>query len=98
MANDPRRSIDLEAVTQLVGALERDLARVRAGEGDVATLRREVEALRAVLDRGASVETDEVHAPLGRVQSLLHDAGEELKADALPATDYIQRIGRMLGM
>lgn len=95
MANDPGRSIDLEAVTQLVGALERDLERVRAGEGDVATLRREVEALRAVLDRGAH---DEVHAPLGRVQSLLHDAGEELKVDALPATDYIQRIGRMLGM
>ncbi len=46
------RKVDIEAVTALVDALERDLARLKAGSGDVDALRREVDALRAALDPG----------------------------------------------
>lgn len=98
MTSPTDRSVDVETITRLVESLERDLARVRAGQADVESLRDEVEGLRAILDRGSAVEHHDVHGPLGRVRDLLHRASDELAADALPATDYVQRIARMLGM
>ena len=96
MANAPGSRIDIAEVEKLVAALEFDLAKVRAGGGDVDSLRSEVEALRAALAGGSSAQA-ELHEPLGRVRGLLHAAGDELGADALPVTDYLVRIGKMLG-
>jgi hypothetical protein len=53
-ANDstdkPADDIDLDEVARLVGALERDLAKVRSGSRDMQLLRDEVETLKNVLN------------------------------------------------
>jgi hypothetical protein len=85
--------IDLEEVSRLVAALERDLEKVRAGAADVDTLRGEVAQLREALDSPAPVQ-GAVHEGLRGVRALLQKAEDELLADA----DYVTRIGRMLGM
>jgi phage gp16-like protein len=88
-----RSNVDLDEVARLVAALERDLAKVRAGSGDVETLRGEVAQLRQAL---AAPETahGEVHEGLHGIRALLQKAEGELFTDA----DYVARIGRMLGM
>lgn len=88
-----KSNVDLDEVARLVAALERDLAKVRAGSGDVDTLRGEVAQLRQAL---AAPETarDEVHEGLHGIRALLQKAESELFTDA----DYVARIGRMLGM
>ncbi len=90
--------VDLDAVDKLVAQLEADLAKVRAGSGDVEALRREVDSLRAAL------ATDEPHHEgvrerLNNVRASLESAGGgTLWEDALIGSDYLARIGRMLGM
>lgn len=88
---------DLDEATRLVESLERDLAKVREGSGDLAALRSELEQLRAALG-DAGTAPGEVHEGLDGVRALLHKAGDELFGDALKVSDYIARIGRMLGM
>jgi uncharacterized membrane protein len=90
-----RTNIDLAEVARLVEALERDIAKVREGSSDLATLRNEVEQLRAALE---ATEHEEVHSGLHGIRALLHRAGDELLGDALRGGDYLARIGRMLGM
>jgi len=100
MASDPKgrpESVDLERVTRLVEALERDLAQVNAGSADVETLRGEVEQLRAALN-APGVAHEEVHERLHGIRALLHRAENELVGDTLGVSDYLARIGRMLGM
>jgi len=100
MATDPKgnpESVDLARVTQLVQALERDLAQVQAGSADVETLRSEVEQLRTALD-SPGVAHGEVHERLHGIRALLHRAEDELVGDTLGVSDYLARIGRMLGM
>jgi hypothetical protein len=88
-----QQGVDLEEVSRLIAALERDLEKARAGDGDIDTLRREVAQLRAALDAPAPTHGD-VHDGLYGIRTLLQKAEDEFFADA----DYVARIGRMLGM
>jgi hypothetical protein len=49
-AGKPADDIDLDEVARIVGALERDLAKVRSGSRDMQLLRDEVETLKNVLN------------------------------------------------
>ncbi len=89
--------VNLDEAQKLVEQLERDLARVRAGAGDVETLRQEVEALRGVLSADAP-EHEHVRERLHGVKSSLEEVGETLYEDAFKLGDYLARIGRMLGL
>lgn len=100
MTNPPQHPptpVNLDEAQKLVEQLERDLARVRAGAGDVETLRQEVEALRGVLSADTP-EHDHVRARLHGVKSSLEEVGETLYEDAVKLGDYLARIGRMLGL
>ena len=89
--------VNLDEAQKLVDALERDLAKVRAGAGDVETLRSEVEALRGVLSAEAP-EHERVRERLHGVKAGLEGVGETLYEDAFKLGDYLARIGRMLGL
>jgi hypothetical protein len=98
MAVEPQgsRGVDMDEVTRLVEALERDLEKVRSGSGDIETLRAEVMQLRSAL--GNAPRVDDVAANLHGVRGAMHRAEEELAVDAFRASDYIVRIGRILGL
>ena len=85
--------VDLDEVARLVAALERDLAKARAGSGDVDTLRTEVAQLRQAL-AAPQTAPGAVQEGLHGIRALLQRAEGELVTDA----DYVARIGRMLGM
>lgn len=89
--------VDLDDVGRLVDALERDLAKVRAGDAGVESLREEVEALRNALNASAPHD-DSVRERLHGVRSTLEGAGDALYDDAVKLGDYLARIGRMLGL
>jgi hypothetical protein len=93
----PARTVNLDEVGQLVDQLERDLAKARAGGASVDTLRAEVEQLRVALS-AAEPSHDEVHVGLHGVRSKLDELGDELKSGALTGSDYLARIGRLLGL
>lgn len=94
---DNSTGVDLREVTRLVEALENDLKKVQeGGTAELEALRSEVEQLRAVLQSPS--EGRELHEGLHGIRSLLHRLENELVGDALTASDYIARIGRMLGM
>lgn len=95
--NAPPGSVDIEAVSVLVAALERDLEKVRAGSGDVEALRREVDALKVMLDADAP-HHDGLRERLHGVRGSLESTADTLREDAVVASDYLARIGRMLGM
>lgn len=89
-------AIDLEETTRLIDALERDLARLKSGQGDLDHLRADVEVLRTALASGQPQE--KVHGGLAGLRERMHAASDELLTDAIRAGDYIARIGRLLGM
>jgi hypothetical protein len=93
----PARAVNLDEVGQLVDQLERDLAKARAGGASVDTLRAEVEQLRVALS-AAEPSHDEVHVSLHGVRSKLDELSGDLKSGALTGSDYITRIGRLLGL
>ncbi|MFM9881937.1 MAG: hypothetical protein ACKVQT_02825 [Burkholderiales bacterium] len=100
MTNQPvNRSdtVDLQEVSRLVEALERDLDKIRAGSTDLESLRKEVEQLRSALDAPHSAH-NEIDDGLRAIRALLHRAGEELQRDAIKVTEYVAHVGRMLGM
>lgn len=88
--------VDLDEVALLVAQLERDLAQARQG-GSVDTLRAEVEQLRSALAADAPTAGD-VSQGLHGVRSVLHDLGDELRSEAMIGSDYLTRIGRLLGL
>ncbi|MFN0314485.1 MAG: hypothetical protein ACKVQA_05565 [Burkholderiales bacterium] len=90
-------NVDLGEVSRLVETLSQDLAKVRQGSADLDTLRAEVEQLRAALH---ATEQDHagVHQGLTGIRAVLGRIEDEVLGDALTASDYIARIGRMLGM
>jgi len=92
-----RKRFDMAEVTGLIDALERDLAKLRQGSADLATLRSELEQLRAALQAPGTSE-DRVHRGLHGIRDLIHKVGDELVIDALKGADYVARIGRLLGM
>jgi hypothetical protein len=91
------QEIDLEEVTKLVHALERDLARVRKGSRDVQLLRDEVETLKNVLSSPIR-RHHWVREGLHAVRKAVEDGLETVAADGLKAGQYIAEIGRILGM
>ena len=93
----PARTVNLDEVGHLVDQLERDLAKARAGGASVDTLRAEVEQLRLALS-AAEPSHDEVHVGLHGVRSKLDELGDDLKSGALAGSDYLARIGRLLGL
>ena len=88
--------VNLDEVGQLVEQLERDLARVKSGSADLATLRAEVEQLRSAL--AAAEDAGGVRAELHGVRDRLAAVSDELAVDAFKGGDYLARIGRMLGL
>jgi hypothetical protein len=89
--------VNLDDVQRLVDALERDLAKVRAGAAGVDSLREEVEAQRSA-QSAAEPREEHVRERLHGVRSTLEDVGETLYEDAVKLGDYLARIGRMLGL
>ncbi len=94
---NPPNDVDLSEVQRLVDSLESDLKKVREGSSDLATLRGEVEQLRALLSAPGTGQS-QVHEGLHGVRAVLHRVEQEVIGEALTASDYINRIGRMLGM
>lgn len=95
--DDGVKEIDLEEVTRLVEALERDLAQVRSGSQDVQRLRDEVETLKNVLNspiRRHHWVSDGLHG----VRTVLEEAIDAAIAKGLKTGQYISDIGRILGM
>ena len=97
MSASNSRPVDLDEVGHLVDQLERDLAKARAGGASVDTLRAEVEQLRVALS-AAEPSHAEVHVGLHGVRTKLDELGDDLKAGALTGSDYLARIGRLLGL
>jgi len=100
-ANDssdkPADHIDLDEVARLLGALERDLAKVRSGSRDMQLLRDEVETLKNVLNspiRRHHWVREGLHSMRRSIESGLDTA----KAEGLKAGQYLAEIGRILGM
>lgn len=90
------RAVDLQETAQLIDALERDLARLESGQGDLDHLRADLARLRAAL--ASAQPHGDVHGGLAGLREKLHAASEELLTDAVKTGDYIARIGRLLGM
>jgi hypothetical protein len=97
MGNTAPERVDLDDVARLVEQLERDLGQVRAGGASVDTLRTEVEQLRQAL-AAAEPSHGELHRGLHGVRERLATLSDELFGDALKGSDYIARIGRLLGL
>ena len=93
----PARTVNLDEVGKLVDQLERDVAKARAGGASVETWRAEVEQLRRALS-AAEPSHDEVHVGLHGVRNTLDELGDDLKSGALTGSDYLTRIGRLLGL
>lgn len=91
------QEIDLEEVTKLIHALERDLAGVRKGSRDVQLLRDEVETLKNVLSSPIR-RHHWVREGLHAVREAVEQGLETVAADGLKAGQYIAEIGRILGM
>ncbi len=91
------RTVNLDEVGELVDQLERDLAKARTGDASVDTLRAEVEQLRTALS-AAEPSHDDVQVGLHGVRARLDELGDELKSGALTGSDYLARIGRLLGL
>jgi hypothetical protein len=85
--------VDLEEVSRLITALERDLEQVQGDSAAVQRLKDEVHTLKNVL--GSPVRRhhwvrDGLHG--------IRDAFDTAKADGLKASQYVAEIGRILGM
>ena len=94
---DKPTAADLREIKRLIEALESDLKKVQEGSSDLDALRSEVEQLRTLLD-SADGDHRELHEGLHGIRSLLQRVETELMDDAFTASQYVVRIGKMLGM
>jgi len=91
------KKVDLEEVSKLIEALERDLAQVRSGSQDMQRLRAEVETLKQVLN--APIQKHHwIRDGLHSVHNALDKTMDTALADGMKASQYISEIGRILGM
>lgn len=97
MSDTQPAKVNLDDVARLVDQLERDLGQVRSGGTSIDTLRTEVEQLRRALDT-AEPSHGELNRGLHGVRERLAALSDELFGDALKGSDYIARIGRLLGL
>ncbi|MEK9721152.1 MAG: hypothetical protein VW339_01100 [Quisquiliibacterium sp.] len=95
--NTPDAPVDLAEVARLVEQLEADLALARKGDGDLQTLRDEVERLREAL-AAADASGTQVHQGLHGLRDRFAALGDELFDDAVTASRYAAWIGRLLGL
>jgi hypothetical protein len=93
----PAADIDLNEVARIVGALERDLAKVRSGSRDMQLLRDEVETLKNVLNSPIR-RHHWVREALQDMKQSIEDGLDAAKAEGLKAGQYLAEIGRILGM
>jgi len=92
-------TVDLNEVTKLVAALEKDLASVKAGSRDLQTLRDEVRALGEALGaKDAPTDHAQVSDSLKTIHGIIDNAVDIVVEDSIKAADYAGRIGRMLGL
>ena len=89
--------VDIDEARKLVHALEKDLAKLQGGSADIQTLKNEVDALKVALE---SPEPGHgwVTEALESVQTLIEEAAETAKVDAIIASRYVTAIGKMLGL
>jgi len=91
------KKVDLEEVSKLIEALERDLAQVRSGSQDMRRLRDEVETLKQVLN--APIQKHHwIRDGLRSVHTALDKTVDTALVDGVKASQYISEIGRILGM
>jgi hypothetical protein len=91
------QEIDLEQVTKLIAALERDLEQVKSGSQDLQRLRDEVETLKNVLNspiRRHHWVSDGLHG----VRTVLEGAIDTAIARSIRTGQYVSEIARILGM
>ena len=84
------QQVDLDEVTKLIHALERDLEKIRGSSADIQRVRDEVETLKNVLK-----------SPVRRhhwVRDALHDIREGIVAEGAEVSRYVAEIGRILGL
>jgi hypothetical protein len=92
-----KSEVDLEEVSRLVAALERDLEQVRGDSAAVQRLKDEVHTLKNVL--GSPVRRHHwVRDGLHGIRDAFDHAVDTAKADGLKASQYVAEIGRILGM
>jgi len=92
-----RRTIDIDAARKLVDEISENLSSLPAESTRRAELRAEVDALRALLDRG-DAEHPEIEDRMRSVHGLFEHAKEELQAEGLRAGMFLSAIGRMIGL
>jgi len=91
------KKVDLEEVSKLIEALERDLAQVRSGSQDMRRLRDEVETLKQVLN--APIQKHHwIRDGLHSIHTALDKTVDTALVDGVKASQYISEIGRILGM
>ncbi|MFP5405472.1 MAG: hypothetical protein ACLGHY_03710 [Gammaproteobacteria bacterium] len=89
--------IDLDEISRLIDALERDLARARVDSSRIDSLRAEVEQLRTMLG-AEEPATEDLQRELSGLRDLMHRLGDELINDAFEGGQYIAQLGRILGL
>ena len=89
--------INLDEVSRLIHAIERDLAKVQTGSSDVQLLRDEVETLKNVLNSPVR-RHHWVREGLHALRKGFEEGLETVAADGLKAGQYVAEIGRILGM
>ena len=95
--SDSGNTIDLEQAAKLIHELERDLAKVQGGTGDVQRLRNEVETLRNVLNSPVQRHhwvSDSLHD----IRSLLDETVDEAVYEGTTISRYAADIARILGL
>lgn len=91
------KHIDLEQAAKLIHELERDLAKVQGGTGDVQRLRDEVETLRNLLNSPVQRHhwvSDSLHD----IRSLLDETVDEAIYEGTTISRYAADIARILGL
>ena len=90
-------SIDVDAARKLVDEISANLESLPAGGERKAELRAEVEALRALLERG-DAEHPEIEDRMKSVHGQFDRYKEELQAEGMRAGMFLSALGRMLGL
>ena len=96
MSNNAK-NINLEQAAKLIHELERDLAKVQGGTGDVQRLRDEVETLRNLLNSPVQRHhwvSDSLHD----IRSLLDETVDEAIYEGTTISRYAAEIARILGL
>jgi len=92
-----QQRIDIDAARKLVDEISRNLAALPSDSGRQAELRAEVQALRALLERG-DAEHPEIAHRMKSVHGLFDRARDELQAEGLRVGMFLSAIGRMIGL